>query len=348
MQAGGMERVMNEIAWHISSKPAIEVHMVLYGLSREIFYSLPPIVFAHKPKFTFNNKFRLVSSVRTLAYLRQEIRTIDPNTILSFGEYWNSFVLLALFGLKYPVYVSDRNQPDKSLGKFHDCLRRRLYPRVQGVIAQTSEAKEIYHLLYAHKNIVVIGNPIRKVKGEPAQRKNQVLMVGRLISTKHQDRLIRIFLGIDEPGWKLVLVGYDHLKQQHSSKLIELINELNGQDRVILAGKQEDVDKFYLESKVFAFTSSSEGFPNAVGEAMSAGLPVVAYDCIAGPSELIKDGYNGYLIPLFDDELFGQRLSELMKDDQQRIEMGSNAERSIKKFDKEAICEQFWHFITGN
>jgi glycosyltransferase involved in cell wall biosynthesis len=219
---------------------------------------------------------------------------------------------------------------------------------VQGVIAQTSEAKEIYHLLYAHKNIVVIGNPIRKVKGEPAQRKNQVLMVGRLISTKHQDRLIRIFLGIDEPGWKLVLVGYDHLKQQHSSKLIELINELNGQDRVILAGKQEDVDKFYLESKVFAFTSSSEGFPNAVGEAMSAGLPVVAYDCIAGPSELIKDGYNGYLIPLFDDELFGQRLSELMKDDQQRIEMGSNAERSIKKFDKEAICEQFWHFITGN
>jgi len=186
------------------------------------------------------------------------------------------------------------------------------------------------------------------VKGESVSRKNQVLMVGRLINTKYQDRLIRIFLGIDEPGWQLVLVGYDHLKQQHSYRLIELINELNGRDRVILAGKQAGVEKFYLESRIFAFTSSSEGFPNAIGEAMSAGLPVVAYDCVAGPSELIKDGYNGYLIPLFDDELFGQRLRELMKDDKQRTEMGLNAARSIQKFDKEAICEQFWHFITGN
>lgn len=348
MQAGGMERVMNEIAWHISFKPEIEVHLVLYGLSREIFYKLPPNILVHTPMFIFNNKYRFFSSVRTLFYLRKEIRNINPDTILSFGEYWNSFVLLALLGLNYPVYVSDRNQPDKQLGKYHDFLRNRLYPRARGIIAQTPKAKEIYNNLYLHRNIAVIGNPIKMVKGNPVTKKNQVLMVGRLISSKHQDRLIRIFMDIDVPGWQLVLVGYDHLKQQHSDRLTDLINELNARDRVILVGKQEDVDKFYLESKVFAFTSSTEGFPNAIGEAMSAGLPVVAYDCVAGPSEMIKDGYNGYLIPLFDDDLFGQRLSGLMKDDYKRNQMGLNALRSIGIYEREKVCEQVWHFISGN
>ena len=46
-------------------------------------------------------------------------------------------------------------------------------------------------------------------------------------------------------------------------------------DRVIFAGKQSDVEKYYLKSKIFAFTSSSEGFPNAIGEAMSAGFQLL-------------------------------------------------------------------------
>jgi len=46
------------------------------------------------------------------------------------------------------------------------------------------------------------------------------------------------------------------------------------------------VKAYYLKSKIFAFTSNSEGFPNAIGEAQSAGLPVIAFDCIAGSSEL--------------------------------------------------------------
>ena len=71
-------------------------------------------------------------------------KTLNRTAVLSFGEYWNSFVLIALFGLKYPVFVSDRCQPDKSLGKFHDLLRKNLYPKAAGIIAQTEKAEEIY------------------------------------------------------------------------------------------------------------------------------------------------------------------------------------------------------------
>ena len=110
-------------------------------------------------------------------------------------------------------------------------------------------------------------------------------MVGRLIKTKHQDNLIKIFASINKKDWKLVIVGYDHLKQMNMEPLKKLALDHGLADRVVFAGKQSDVEKYYLSSKIFAFTSSSEGFPNAIGEAMAAGLPVVAYNCVAGPAE---------------------------------------------------------------
>ena len=87
-------------------------------------------------------------------------------------------------------------------------------------------------------------------------------------------------------------------------------------EKIILAGTQKDVESYLLRSRIFAFTSSSEGFPNVVGEAMSAGLPVVAYDCVAGPSDMVVNDRNGYLIPLFDKGAFGVKLKYLMDNPQ--------------------------------
>ena len=101
-----------------------------------------------------------------------------------------------------------------------------------------------------------------------------------------------------------------------------------------------------IKSKIFAFTSSSEGFPNVIGEAMSAGLPVVAYDCIAGPSDMVIDGENGFLIPLFDQSSFKQRLSQLIKDESLRNKMGHCAKTSICRFGEEFITEQYYEVIT--
>ncbi len=349
LQAGGMERVMAELAGYFSTRHEVSVHVILYGINREIFYPLPASATVHKPSFLFNTKHRKLSSFKTLLYLRRKIKVLKPDAILSFGEYWNNFVLLATRGLPYPVYVSDRSQPDKSLGKLQDKLRQILYPSAKGVIAQSEMAKSIYQKYYRHSNISVIGNPIRDIQalnGNP-ERENIILMVGRLIATKHQDKLIELFSKIDIPGWKLVIVGYDHLKQSHFARLQGLIEQLNISDRVTLAGKQYDVDAYYLKSKIFAFTSSSEGFPNVIGEAMSAGLPVVAFDCVAGPSELITDDKNGYLVPLFDYALFREKLELLMKDEKKRKQMGEAARKDIQNFSVEVIGKKFETFLFG-
>jgi len=162
LQAGGMERVMSELIGYLASQNNIILHLVLYGISREIFYPIPENLKVHKPDFIFNNKLRLLSTVRTLLFLRKTIKHLAPDSILSFGEYWNSFVLLSLLGLKLPVYVSDRSQPDKSLGCFHENLRKWLYPKAMGVILQTEKAKEIFVVRNRQKNISVIGNPIKQ------------------------------------------------------------------------------------------------------------------------------------------------------------------------------------------
>jgi glycosyltransferase involved in cell wall biosynthesis len=244
--------------------------------------------------------------------------------------------------------VSDRCQPDKSLGKLHDQLRKILYPKATGIIAQTAIAKSIYLNQFKHDNIRVIGNPIRIIDNmHNITKENIVLSVGRLIKTKHHDELIRLFGKINNPNWKLIIVGDDALKQNNMSRLQALVKERNAENQIILAGKQSDVDSYYLNSKIFAFTSSSEGFPNVIGEAQSAGLPVIAFDCIAGPADLIENNKNGFLIPLFDYKQFEEKLRQLMDNSSLCESMGNYAQTSVKQFEANSISNKFYTFILN-
>lgn len=346
LQAGGMERVMSELATYFCKKKDIEVHLVIYGIRPEIFYKVPTNLFIHKPDFTFNNNKRLRNTFKTLLFFRKEIKRIHPNVILSFGEYWNSFVLLALLGMKFPVFVSDRCQPNKSLGKFHELLRSILYPVSAGVIVQTENARQIYERMLPKVKLVVIGNPIRVITNDQKVIKEKiVLSIGRLIESKHHDELIKLFVSIDLPGWKLIIIGDDAIRQQNMVKLKKLVKELNAEEKVALTGSVNDVDTFYRRSKIFAFASSSEGFPNVIGEAMSAGLPVVAFDCIAGPSEMIEDQKTGFLVPTFDYGAFKERLETLMINEELQQSLGTRGKRKITDFSPEKIGEKYYQTI---
>ena len=343
---GGMERAMSELAKHFAARPEVELHMILYGRKREVFFTIPSNVTIHKPRFSFDNRRRFICTVRTLFFIRKKVKGISPITILSFGEYWNNLVLLSLTGLKFPVYISDRSSPGKNLGWFHNSLRNLLYRRAAGYIAQTRYAGELALKKRWNRNVTVIGNPIRQIasSNEVVQEKI-VLSAGRLISTKNFDKLIELFVDIDNPEWKLVIVGGDALKQNNLAVLKELVRTLHVEDRVFLEGNQLKIDSYYLKSRIFAFMSSSEGFPNVIGETLSAGVPVIAYDCVAGPSDLIRDGENGFLIPLFDFKLFRQKLISLMQDDDLRNKLASRATKSVEMYKSDVIAESFYHFI---
>lgn len=348
LQAGGMERVMSELLNYFSNKKEYNVHLVLYGAKRDVFYDISKDIKIYKPNSEFDNSKRTLSTIKTILFLRKTIKKINPDAVLSFGEMWNNMVLLSLIGTKIPVFVSDRAQPDKSIGKLHDNLRKILYPNAKGVIVQTQKALEIFKKIYKHNNFKIIGNPIRQISPRNLNRENKILMVGRFIDSKQQDVLIEIFSKLNAPDWQLVLVGYDHLNQQNQKNWEALARKLNVEDRVVFTGKQEDVEHYYLTSKIFAFSSASEGFPNVIGEAMSSELPIVAFDCIAGPSDLVIENYNGFLIPLNNKELFAEKLQFLIDNPDDIKIMGENSKKFIAKFELNYICSEFEKFIVSN
>ncbi len=342
-----MERVIALLAQNFAKREGVVVHLILTGRDRKIEYGVPEAVIIHRPDFPFDNSKRTWHTLKTMAFIRRSVKRINPDTILSFGEMWNNLVLLGLYGLNYSVFISDRSQPNKDLGRLQNKLRDWLYPKATGYIAQTSQAREVARRNRWNENIKVIGNPIREITPNPTvEKENIVLFVGRLIRTRHVDQLIRMFHEVRLPDWKLEIVGGDAKKLKLSAEYQQLIEYLGAAKYISLEGVRKNVDDYYNKSKIFAFPSSSEGFPNVIGEALSAGLPVLTYDCMAGPSDMIEDGENGYLIPLMNEERFKNDLRKLMADDDHRMKLAERAKLSIQKFRMDDIAQQFFDFIT--
>ena len=90
LQPGGMERVMSEIIEFCSRKPEVELHLVLFGIKREIFYEIPKSILIHKPDFEFDNTKRSWHTLKTIYFIRKTIKIINANTVLSFGELWTN------------------------------------------------------------------------------------------------------------------------------------------------------------------------------------------------------------------------------------------------------------------
>jgi GalNAc-alpha-(1->4)-GalNAc-alpha-(1->3)-diNAcBac-PP-undecaprenol alpha-1,4-N-acetyl-D-galactosaminyltransferase len=344
MESGGMERVMSELVNYLSKNKKEEIHLVLYGRSKEYFYRISNKVIIHSAKLNSNNKFSL--AIETIYYIRKKTKEIKPSVILSFGEVWNCLVLVALLGIKYPIIISDRCEPGKSLGVYNDFLRKKLYPHATAIIAQTEFAKSVYLNELKFKNIHVIGNPIQNFSsGESKLKENIVLTVGRLIPSKHHEELIKIFMRINNSNWKLMIVGGEHANTRLSKSLNELIVSNGFEHRIFLNGKEKVIGDVYRKCKIFAFPSSSEGFPNVVGEAMSAGLPVIAFDQVVEPSGLIKDEKHGLLIPYMNFEKFADGLSRLICDEGLRETLSENALSQIKKFYIDSIGETYYKVL---
>jgi len=333
---GGSERIITELANYASTKEEIEVHLVLL-IKEERFYKLNDHVYVHEPDFDHQKYTRLFFTLKILKFLRRLIKEMKPDVVLSFEEMYNSFVLLALLFSKTKVFVSDRSQPDRYWGMLHKILKRLLYPTSYGMIAQTEIAKHIFYKQVFHNNIIVIPNPIRQVSKTNSFKENIILNVGRLVKSKQQDLLIEIFSKTEKEGWTLVIAGDGPEKDN----LLVKCHELCLSEYVQFIGNVSNIDEYYYRSRIFAFTSNSEGFPNALGEAMAASCAVISFDCKAGPSELIHNDYNGYLIGEDDMEKYRICLQKLIDDNSLCNYFGKNARTKAEQYSIELIGESY-------
>src|SRR5690606_4579843 len=116
--------------------------------------------------------------------------------------------------------------------------------------------------------------------------------------------LLEAFCRLEDKEVILKLLGKGSLENE----LKKLAKDLGIEDRVIFEGFQEDVISYIISAKVVALTSLYEGFPNVLVESIALGTPVVSFDCQSGPSEIIIDGVNGYLVKYLDKDDFAKKL----------------------------------------
>jgi glycosyltransferase involved in cell wall biosynthesis len=344
LTSGGAERVMSILVNRLSQKENLQIHLVLLT-KQSIFYKVSDKVILHEPNFSHGSFSRFKFTIKTFFYLRNKLRYIQPDTLLSFGGRYNSFAVLAALGLPIRSYISDRSRPGISYGRILDLLNRITYRLTNGIIAQTHVAADYIFRKTKHKNIQVVGNPVPLINSAKEKRQKIILNVGRFISSKHQDELIHVFAQIQHkinPSWRLIFLG----DGECLASCKKLVDSYRLKNKVIFEGSVKDVESYYRKAEIFAFTSHSEGFPNALAEAMSAGCACISYDCNAGPSELIDNGENGILVQQGDLKEFGKKLLLLTENKKLRSTLMKKAKEKVLQFSEEEICDKYFKVLS--
>ncbi|MDC3188094.1 glycosyltransferase, partial [Candidatus Pelagibacter sp.] len=198
----------------------------------------------------------------------------------------------------------------------------KFYSKADHIVNQSHAMRE--DLISVHPqlkhNSSVIYNPVAKHIEDYAnsndlnniKKKDYLLCVGRLEKQKAFHYAIKGFAGIANkfPNLRLKIVGKGSLEKELRQNAIDFGVE----DRVDFEGFQKHMIPYYLYAKATLLTSLYEGYPNVLVESITLKTPVVAFDCPSGPSEIIKDKINGYLVKYQDvDELMKKLVLVLSK-----------------------------------
>ena len=250
--------------------------------------------------------------------------------------------------LNIPCIISERSNPYIYIpNRFWTFLRKLTYNKAHYIVVQTELVQTFFHQFANQKKVIILPNPLSgdliENKKNNSPKENVILSVGRLDKNKAQDLLIKAFSNIDNTNWRLVFVGDGVEKQNY----INLAKELKIESKVTFVGNSSRVYDYYNSSKIFAFTSKSEGFPNVLIEAMYFELPCISTDCPTGPSEIIVDGLNGFLIPVNDQTALENKLEQLISSEELQKKLGKNALKTVKKFETGNVVNK-WEKIIQN
>ena len=338
---GGAERVISNLATQFSNNGHEVVLLTSFKADWE--YSVGEKVkrislFENKIKGAIKRNFLLVKG------LRKQIKEFKPDAVVSFMGEPNIRAIIATIGLKCKVFLSVRTDPNNEYsGVFNRFLAKTLFKKADGMIFQTEDAKSWFPKKIQDKSKVIYNQVDGKFfEDSTLPNGKNIVTAGRLSEVKCHDLLIKAYSKIcDKIDGNLIIYGDGILKDELQS----LINSLNIQDRVVLAGQTSDVVSAYKKAGVFVLSSRVEGMPNALLEAMAIGLPCISTDCpCGGPKAVLSDG-NGILVPVGDEDAMASAILSLYSDNALRLKLSLKAKEKAKEFSPSVVYKEWEDFV---
>ncbi len=165
-----------------------------------------------------------------------------------------------------------------------------------------------------------------------------LIWTGRLDPVKGLDTLLKAMtLPPMPPQARLVLVG----EGDYRPSIERLIAESGLTGRVVMLGERGDVPELLKAADLYVFPSRTEGYPNALLEAMAAGLPVVA-TAVAGCRDIVVDGQTGVLVPYGSAEALSGAVAGLISDVSRAVRMARSGQEWVRRHADIAVVAERW------
>lgn len=341
LNTGGAERTAVSLANWLARNKNIDVYLINPGKDDNNY------IIDEKVNYFYNvNKIsRIKFYFKTISFLKE--KKIDIIFEMLFTPLRSALIYKFLFNHNCIIIGSERANPAK-YSNYKGFIRSHICPYLcDNYIFQTQIVKNMFSPKIQLKSVVIpnaISNPeVYNIKKDKEKKEKVIVSVGRLTEQKGFDVLIKAFSKIvkKHSDYKLEIYGNGPLKE----KLKNLIEEMSLEQYVSLKGNSSNIIEKIYDKDIFVLCSRYEGMPNALMEAMAIGLPCISTDCIAGPSELIKNLYNGILVPVDDIDSIEKSLNLLIENQKLKNELGSNAKKIMESHDIDFIYNQFYKYF---
>ena len=191
-------------------------------------------------------------------------------------------------------------------------------------------------------NVTCLPNPVSSICEDidAINRENKsIISVGRLQNPKRFDMLIDAFAKIANlyPDWHVDIFGDGEQRE----KLQQQIDFYGLSERVHLHHSTTDIFAKYLSSQFLVFCSDFESFGLVLIEAMAYGLPVISTNCPYGPSEIVTDGFNGFLVEKNDVDSLAEKMSWMIAHKSERKQMGNEAYKSAMAYKMDVVMQKW-------
>lgn len=355
--AGGVERVVSVKASYFAEVYGYDVTIIVTeGQGRECFFPLSDKVRVINLQLGFEDLWCTSFLKKILLYFKKqrrfkqllttELMRLRPNITISVLRREINFINSIPDGSRK---IGELHVNRSNYRNFTGCdsnIVKRQFARfwMKNLIGHLKQLDKMVVLTESAKNdwselsnVTLIPDPLPfKVDEVSSLTCKRVVSIGRYAYEKGNDLLLRAWAKIQDvcDDWVLDIYGVgDQTPYRH------IFQELGVDDRRChLHESLANVQDAYLNSSLFALPSRFEGFSLVAIEAMACGLPVVSFDCENGPRNIIRDGQNGFLVQPFDVDVFAEHLLALIRDEELRHKMGTEARQSSRQYQIEDIA----------